>query len=469
MRVARALFPLAHLLALTNPNKMKMFKSLGTLCSLLFVMAGSGFVHAQNAPSHDPSTMIRNTDGRYWIFTTGNGIWAMSSSNANFTDWRAENTVFPAGTWPGWIKNYVSGFNGFFWAPDVIKIGSTYYCYYSCAGTGAPAAIGLATATNLAGPWTDRGMIVAGNNAIDPAILRDGSNMYMTYGNWQSGIDLIQLNASTGLRQGTSRWDLVPGQVEAPYLIKNGSYYYLFFQRGLCCQGVNSGYYTQVGRSTSITGPYVDKNGVSLMSNGGTTFLPNRDGRFIGPGHVGLGEGKLTYHFYDGNDNGAAKLRITTLSWINGWPAADDATLPAQTLPNGTYSLQNRASGKMLDTLGATADGATVAQYADGTSNNQRWVVTHSGGYYKLSCVTGGKYLDGLGATADGANLAQWTNSPSYNQQWILTPMGGGYYKLVNRTTGKCPDTGGATADSAVMKQYFSNTSNNQQWRFVAP
>ncbi len=440
------------------------------LLSLAFFIFGSCALHAQVAPSHDPSTMIRNADGRYWIFTTGNGVWTMSSSNANFTDWRAENTVFPAGTWPSWINNYVSGFTGGFWAPDVIKIGSTYYCYYSCAGNGAPAAIGLATAMNLSGPWTDRGLIVAGNNAIDPAIIRDGSNMYMTYGNWQSGIDLIQLNATTGLRQGTSRWDLVPGEVEAPYLIKNGSYFYLFFQRGLCCNGVNSSYYTQVARSTSITGPYLDKNGVSVLNGGGTTFLPNRDGRYIGPGHVGLGEGKLTFHFYDGNDNGAAKLRITTLSWSNGWPVAAGVNLPAaQPVANGTYSLRNRASGKMLDNLGATADGANVAQWADGTSNNQRWVVTYSGGYYKLSCVTGGKCLDSIGHTADDSTVGQWTSGGSTNQQWTFVATDSGYYKLINRTNGKALDTGGGTADGAVMEFWSSGTSTNQQWQFVAP
>ncbi|ATC63526.1 hypothetical protein CMV30_05905 [Nibricoccus aquaticus] len=443
---------------------------LSLFIALVFFTFGFGALRAQVAPSHDPSTMIRNTDGRYWIFTTGNGVWTMSSSNANFTDWRAENTVFPAGTWPSWINNYVSGFTGGFWAPDVIKIGSTYYCYYSCAGNGAPAAIGLATATNLSGPWTDRGLIVAGNNAIDPAIIRDGSNMYMTYGNWQSGIDLIQLNATTGLRQGTSRWDLVPGEVEAPYLIKNGSYFYLFFQRGLCCNGVNSSYYTQVARSTSITGPYLDKNGVSVLNGGGTTFLPNRDGRYIGPGHVGLGEGKLTFHFYDGNDNGAAKLRITTLSWSNGWPVAAGVNLPAaQPVANGTYSLRNRSSGKMLDNLGATADGATVAQWADGTSNNQKWVVTYSGGYYRLSCVTGGKYLDSVNNTANDTPVGQWTGGGSTNQQWTFVSVGSGYYQLVNRANGKALDTGGATADGAVMEFWSSGTSTNQQWQFVAP
>lgn len=422
------------------------------LCTVMPLFAQPGI--------HDPSSTVRNTDGRYWHFATGNGIYTISSTSTSFGSWQTENPVFPIGTWPSWIANYVSGFAGNFWAPDVIKIGSTYYCYYSCAGNGAPAAIGLATATNLSGPWTDKGMIVAANNAIDPAVLVDGSNMYMVYGNWQSGIDLIQLNPSTGLRLNSSRWDLVAGNVEAPYIMKNGSYYYVFFQRGLCCNGVNSGYYTQMGRSTSITGPYLDQNGISLMNDGGTTFLPNKNGRYIGPGHVGYGESTLSYHFYDGNDNGAPKLMTTTLSWSNGWPVPGSAS---QIIPNGTYKLVNRTGGKYLDNLGATTDGANVAQWAGGSSNNQRWVITYSGGYYKLKCVTGGKYLDNIAHTADGSTVGQWTGGSSTNQQWTISAAGP-YYKITNRTNGKCVDNGGVTTDGAVMQFWPSNVSFNQQW-----
>ena len=430
----------------------------------------AGVATAQVAPSHDPSRMIRNNDGRYWIFTTGDGIFAMSSPNADFTGWRVEPTVFPVGTWPSWINNYVTGFGGFFWAPDVIKVGSQYRLYYSCAGQGAPAAIGLATANNLAGPWTDQGLVVAGNNAIDPAPLVDGSNQWLTWGNWQSGIDLLQLNPSNGKPLNSSRWDLVPGQVEAPYLHKDGSFYYLFFQRGLCCQGVNSGYTTIMGRSTSVTGPYLDKNGVSVLTGGsgaGSTFLPNRDGRFIGPGHVGYGEGRLTYHFYDGQDNGAPKLRVTTMSIVNGWPVAGGVTPPPnpQAPANGTYKLRNRASGKYLDNLGSTADGANVAQWAGGSSNNQRWVLTTSSGISKLRCVTGGKYLDSIGRTADGSNVGQWANGSSVNQTWTVVSTSG-FYKLINRANGKAMDTGGQTADGSVMQFWFDNTSINQQWTF---
>src|SRR5215510_1036857 len=344
-----------------------------------------------------------------------------------------------------------------------------YYLYYSCAGVGAPAAIGVATASNLSGPWTDRGMIVAGNNAIDPSVLVDGGNLWLSYGNWNSGIDLIQLNPSTGTRLNSNHWDLIPGEVEGPALLKNGSFYYLFFQRGLCCNGVNTAYYTQVGRSTSVTGPYVDKNGNTLLTGGGTTFLQNRDGRFIGPGHVGYGEGRLTYHFYDGNDNGAPKLRVTTMSFVNGWPVAAGVNLPTTPSPsapaNGTYRLRNRASGKYLDNLGATTDGANVAQWAGGASNNQRWVLSTSNGVSKLRCVTGGKYLDSIGRTADGSNVGQWTNGGSINQTWTVVSTSG-FHKLINRANGKALDTGGGTADGAVMQFWFDNTSFNQQWTF---
>lgn len=176
-----------------------------TLCLVVASLLLGHAAQAQVAPSHDPSRMIRNVDGRYWIFTTGDGIFAMSSDNANFTNWRVEPTVFRAGTWPSWINNYVTGFGGNFWAPDVINVNGQYRLYYSCAGQGAPAAIGLATATNLAGPWTDQGLVVAGNNAIDPAPLVDGSNHWLTWGNWQSGIDLLQLNPSNGKPLNSSR------------------------------------------------------------------------------------------------------------------------------------------------------------------------------------------------------------------------------------------------------------------------
>jgi len=172
----------------------------------------------------------------------------------------------------------------------------------------------------------------------------------------------------------------------------------------------------------------------------------------------------LTFHFYDGNDNGAPKLRITTLSWSNGWPVADGVTPPNdQPIANGTYRLQNRANGKYLDNLGATADGANVGQWASSASNNQRWVVTYSGGFYKLRCVTGSKNLDSIGRTTNGSIVGQWGNGSSPNQQWSIVRVGSNY-KVVNRANGKCVDTGGSNADGAFMQHWYNGVSLNQQW-----
>lgn len=135
----------------------------------------------------------------------------------------------------------------------------------------------------------------------------------------------------------------------------------------------------------------------------------------------------------------------------------------------GTYSLRNRATGKMLDNLGSSADGAGVGQWADGSSNNQRWVLSYTGGFAKLQCVTGGKYLDSIGRTGNDTQVGQWSNSVSFNQQWSIQSVGGGFFRLVNRANGLALDTGGATTDGAIMEHWAVGSSPNQQWQFVAP
>src|SRR5580765_3601086 len=73
------------------------------------------------------------------------------------------------------------------------------------------------------------------------------------------------------------------GAPAPPWVFKRGGYYYLFSSWGACCNGALD-YNMRVGRSTSVTGPYVDKAGVALMQGGGT-LLVQGDARWKGPGH----------------------------------------------------------------------------------------------------------------------------------------------------------------------------------------
>src|SRR5690606_22425462 len=117
-------------------------------------------------------------------------------------------------------------------------------------------------------------------NAIDPGLFQDtDGKVYMTYGSYFGGIGIVQINTSTGKTSGgTTRIAGGNGQdIEAPYIVKNGSYYYLFVNRGSCCNGTSSTYYIQVARSTSINGSY----------SGWRTLLSS-SGKYIGPGHFGM-------------------------------------------------------------------------------------------------------------------------------------------------------------------------------------
>ena len=88
----------------------------------------------------------------------------------------------------------------------------------------------------------------------------------------------------------------------------------------LCCSGVNSTYYTVVGAATSITGPYLDENGVDLNSGGGTTILTGAGTEVAAGGADIFDDGttkQLAYHFYDANNAGSETLNVRTLFFGN--------------------------------------------------------------------------------------------------------------------------------------------------------
>lgn len=290
---------------------------------------------------HDPSTIIKCKE-RYYIFGTGPGI--ISKSSADGVVWSDGPAAFA--TAPAWVIGAAPGFNGDFWAPDIAYVNGRYCLYYSVSSWGSQqSAIGLATNPTLdpsdpAYHWTDAGIVVQsvnGNsfNTIDPCVTTDASgNPWLSFGSYWNGIYLIQLDPVTGLRiapNSPMTHLAYNGSIEANCLYRRGGYYYLFVNWGSCCTGVNSTYNVRVGRSTSIAGPYLDRNGVDLRSAGGTLFA-EASGKFTGPGHIGIlneaGKRWVTYHYYDAGDYaswygayGAADFDLQPLTWTaDDWP-----------------------------------------------------------------------------------------------------------------------------------------------------
>jgi arabinan endo-1,5-alpha-L-arabinosidase len=74
-----------------------------------------------------------------------------------------------------------------------------------------------------------------------------------------------------------------------------------------------------VGRARTITGPYVDRTGRSLLAGGGSAFLDAR-GAVRGPGGASVTGDTLAFHYYDAADNGTPHLALGRLVFRHGWP-----------------------------------------------------------------------------------------------------------------------------------------------------
>ncbi|MBB5349909.1 arabinan endo-1,5-alpha-L-arabinosidase [Haloferula luteola] len=312
-------------------------------CAFLMGVLSLNGVQAQNSWQrvprvHDPSTVVRER-GDAWCFTTGNGIGVLKQDGK---EWSFAGTVFPQDEMPAWHRELVPGNEGHLWAPDVIESKHGWWLYYSVSTFGKnQSAIGLASRRHLGAgtdeePWKDEGVVITSGsgdrfNAIDPAVIETGNELWMSFGSFWDGIQLVELDRETGLRKHPDRpsYSLANApEIEAPFIHEESGWYYLFVNWGKCCRGVDSTYEIRVGRSKKITGPYLDQDGTPMTQGGGSLVLGTR-GRYIGPGHASILEKSrrqwLVHHYYDGEDRGRSKLRLLPLVWKEGWPVVEDA------------------------------------------------------------------------------------------------------------------------------------------------
>lgn len=301
-----------------------------------------------NPDVHDP--VIAFQDSVFYIFSTGFNVSIMSSND--LVNWQPERPAL-AET-PLWAQNLIQGYRGHTWAPDIINVNGLWYLYYSCSTFGKNiSAIGVAVNTTLdpLSPnyeWKDLGMVISSKrgddyNCIDPNVVVDkDGDPWLTFGSFWDGIQLVRLqhdmktpigNPVTIARHTNPEAVIEEGieannnEIEAPFIIRQGKYYYLFASAGLCCRGVRSTYHTIVGRSKNIEGPYLDKEGKQMLKGGGT-LLVGRNDKYAGIGHNGLanvnGQWLFVAHGYDKSLNGRSKLVVRKLKFKHGWPELED-------------------------------------------------------------------------------------------------------------------------------------------------
>ncbi len=294
---------------------------------------------------HDPA--IAHEDGTYYIFSTGSRIPLICSKDK--ISWEHCGRVFTRN--PAWTREVNPNLSDI-WAPDISFFNNRWHLYYAVSTFGTQnSAIGLATNVTLdpESPdyeWVDQGEVLRSRsgdpwNAIDAnLVLDEKGEPWLAWGSFWSGIWMGQIDSATGklaaensnyyqLADRSAGSDNTPA-IEAPFIIQRDGKWYLFVSFDQCCQGISSTYNVRVGRSDTLTGPYVDRDTVPMNEGGGTLIL-SEYGQWKGPGHNGMlvedGVFWIVYHAYDAKQIGIPKLRIESLSWdAAGWPA-----LPSQT------------------------------------------------------------------------------------------------------------------------------------------
>lgn len=282
------------------------------------------------AGSHDPSMLFDPVTRRYYSYCTDTfgpalgvedkiGIPARSSADlvgfvyhGSVLSQTAVSTGRDNGDFPPTHN---------FWAPFVEYVRGEYRMYYSAtrAFGSSESRIWLAVSQNPLGPFENRGVVAdtwgtddTFPNAIDPHIVWEGPRCYLVYGSFFGGIHLKELDPETGLSADgdpksfglcISRKAKMP-RLDGPEgaaitFVPETGYYYLFQSYGW----LGDGYDIRAGRSKSVTGPYLDRQGRCLVEDslgeklaGSYQFSANAPragsdqpdwqwGGFRGPGH----------------------------------------------------------------------------------------------------------------------------------------------------------------------------------------
>lgn len=274
----------------------------------------------------DP-TIIKASDGTFYLYATEDTRNTPIYSSKDLVNWTFEGTAFTNKTRPKFEPK------GGLWAPDINYINNQYVLYYSMSVWGGEwtCGIGVAVADNPKGPFTDKGKLFRSNeidvkNSIDPFYIEENGKKYLFWGSFRGLYGIELTDDGLALKPGAEKQRVAGTAFEGTYIHKKGNYYYFFASIGSCCEGVKSTYKLVVGRSESLFGPYVDKEGKNMMDNGYSLVIGSND-RFVGNGHCSeivqdeAGNDWIFYHGIDKLNPHGRVLLMDKVQWDEkGWP-----------------------------------------------------------------------------------------------------------------------------------------------------
>jgi arabinan endo-1,5-alpha-L-arabinosidase len=188
---------------------------------------------------------------------------------------------------------------------------------------------------------------------------------HIFYGSYYGGIFQQPLATNGKQTTGAATRIAIDNKFEGTYITRKNGYWYFFGSTANCCAGPTTGYSVEVARSRSLTGPYVDKDGLRIDvggETGGTPVLYQNGNRWIGTGHNSMatddrGQRWIVYHAIDRNNPylnepfgiNRRPMLIDRIDWVRGWPVVRYGCGPSEATQRGPVV---KTSGKVTTTSG---------------------------------------------------------------------------------------------------------------------
>jgi arabinan endo-1,5-alpha-L-arabinosidase len=320
-------------------------------------------------------------------------------SSLDLTHWTYAGDALP--TKPAWVAA-----NGGLWAPDVVYRDGRYLMYFAASDTSLPgggSAVGVATSPSPTGPWTDSGRPVVepqdspsspGSRRweFDPEVITAGGTSYLYFGSYFGGIAVRTLSADGLSSDKASQQQIaIDNRYEGTDIVTHDGWYYLLASATNCCNGPLTGYSVFAARSRSPLGPFLDRDGVSILAGrvGGTPVLAQNGNRWVGTGHNDVitdfsGQQWIVYHAVDRNDPyyagavGYTKrpVLLDPLDWKSGWPVVRGGRGPSDSPQPGPAAQPDQRTAYRADFVRNARPGKLYPALSDdfnGTALSSRW------------------------------------------------------------------------------------------------
>jgi beta-xylosidase len=285
---------------------------------------GTGRPEAPVFPCDFPDPMVLHTRGAYYAYSTPTK-WGHQDrtfpilASTDLRHWHLLGQALPGN--PAWASGDV-------WAPSVLAARGRYFLYYSALRRrDGVHCLAVATAARPTGPFRDRGPIACrdrrASGYIDPAPLIDRGRgyLYFSVDGPRHSVSVLALDRSLLHVRGKRRELLGPARswlrsnatetVEAPYPVRRGRRFYLFYSAGCWCSDYRMGWAV----ASRPTGPFRLSPRNPMIGGQAGLVAPGGGSVVSGPG----GASTLVFHAWTGTPDydlgGIRTLRTVPLAW----------------------------------------------------------------------------------------------------------------------------------------------------------